>query len=62
VTDALNAEVDEFGLKRLRRVVQAHQTQSAADIIQAVNQAVAEFVGDTPQFDDFTLLVLKRQP
>ncbi len=62
VTDALNAEVDEFGLKRLRRVVQAHQSQSAAAIVQAVNQAVAEFVGDTPQFDDFTLLVLKRQP
>ncbi len=62
VTDALNDEVDEFGLKRLRRVVQAHQSQSAADIVQAVNRAVAEFVGDTPQFDDFTLLVLKRQP
>lgn len=62
VTDALNHEVDEFGLQRLCRVVEAHQTESAADVIHAINQAVAAFVGDTPQFDDFTLVVLKREP
>lgn len=62
VTDALNSEMDEFGLKRLRRAVEAHRTGSAADVIQAINQAVAEFVGDTPQFDDLTMVVLKRQP
>jgi serine phosphatase RsbU (regulator of sigma subunit) len=42
--------------------VQAHQTESAAGVIQAINQAVDEFVGDTPQFDDFTLVILKREP
>ncbi len=61
VTDALNDANEEFGLSRLCSVVQAHQTESAASVIQAINQAVDEFVGDTPQFDDFTLAVLKRE-
>ena len=61
VTDALNAELEEFGLPRLLSVVTAHRGESAADVIQAINQAVDEFVGDTPQFDDFTLVVLKRE-
>lgn len=61
VTDALNAELKEFGLNRLLGVVAAHRAESAADVIRAVNQAVDEFVGDTPQFDDFTLVVLKRE-
>jgi sigma-B regulation protein RsbU (phosphoserine phosphatase) len=61
VTDALNAEVKEFGLERLRTVVEAHLEESAADVVRAINQAVEEFVGDTPQFDDLTLVVLKRQ-
>ena len=61
VTDALNDQVQEFGLNRLCSVVKAHQTESAADVVRAVNQAVAEFVGDTPQFDDFTMVVLKRE-
>jgi len=61
VTDALNAEVEEFGLSRLLSVVAAHRGESAADVIRAINQAVDEFVGDTPQFDDLTLVVLKRE-
>jgi sigma-B regulation protein RsbU (phosphoserine phosphatase) len=62
VTDALNSEVEEFGLERLCAVVAAHQSESASDIIQAINHAVLEFTGDTPQFDDFTLVALKRDP
>jgi sigma-B regulation protein RsbU (phosphoserine phosphatase) len=61
VTDALNELNEEFGLQRLCDVVRAHQTEPAADIIQAINESVDEFVGDTPQFDDFTLVVLKRE-
>jgi serine phosphatase RsbU (regulator of sigma subunit) len=61
VTDALSTEMEEFGLTRLRRIVAAYCTQSAADIVRAINQAVAEFVGDMDQFDDLTLVVLKRQ-
>jgi sigma-B regulation protein RsbU (phosphoserine phosphatase) len=61
VTDALNHATEEFGLERLCRVVHAHQTESATDIMRAINRDVADFVGDTPQFDDYTFVVLKRQ-
>jgi serine phosphatase RsbU (regulator of sigma subunit) len=61
VTDALNDEVQEFGLERLRRVVEAHRTEPAAAVVRAIDQAVSDFVGHTPQFDDLTLVVLKRQ-
>ena len=61
VTDAINREVDEFGLERLVRVVQAHQSEPAAGVVRAIDGAVSEFVGDAPQFDDLTLVVLKRQ-
>jgi len=62
VTDALNEDMAEFGLERLCRAVEAHRDESAAGVVGAINQAVTEFVGDTPQFDDLTLVVLKRQP
>jgi sigma-B regulation protein RsbU (phosphoserine phosphatase) len=61
LTDALDGEMDEFGLKRLCSVVEKHHEASAAGVVEAINRAVAEFVGDTPQFDDLTLVVLKRQ-
>ena len=61
VTDALNSSTEEFGLERLCAVVKAHRADSADDIIQAINRKVDEFVGDTPQFDDLTLMILKRQ-
>jgi serine phosphatase RsbU (regulator of sigma subunit) len=61
VTDALNDEVQEFGLERLKSVVEAHRDQAAPAIVQAINRAVSDFVGQTPQFDDLTLVVLKQQ-
>lgn len=61
VTDAHNEAVKEFGLERLCAVVRAHRTAPAVGIVRAINQAVDDFVGDTPQFDDFTLVVLKRE-
>jgi sigma-B regulation protein RsbU (phosphoserine phosphatase) len=61
VTDALNEELDEFGLQRLQRVVQAHRGESAVEVVRAINRAVDQFIGTAPQFDDSTLVVLKRQ-
>jgi sigma-B regulation protein RsbU (phosphoserine phosphatase) len=61
VTDALDAKNHEFGLERLQQVLLAHRAASAAEIVAAINRAVADFVGERPQFDDLTLLVLKRE-
>jgi sigma-B regulation protein RsbU (phosphoserine phosphatase) len=61
VIDALDGQENEFGLKRLSKVIKTHHQDSAEQVVQAINRAVADFTGDQPQFDDFTLLVLKRQ-
>lgn len=61
VTDAANADGHFFGRERLAQVVSAHHQQSAQELAQSIDGAVAEFVGDAPQSDDFTLLVVRRE-
>jgi len=59
VTDAVNGQDEEFGEGRLADVVQQNAARPAEEIAAAINAAVAEFVGDTPAVDDYTLVVLK---
>jgi len=60
VTEAINEDYDEFGLSRLRLTADAVRNQSAVDIRAAITEAIHAHAGDTPQFDDITLVVLKR--
>ncbi len=57
VIEASNAQQEMFGRERLIRTVRACQGQSAQEIAAAVDQALIQFVGDAPQFDDLTLVV-----
>ena len=60
VTDALNAELESFGLDRLKELVRDHRHEPAQELAQTINGAVAAFVGDAVQFDDLTLVVARR--
>ena len=60
VTDALNESEEEFGLQRLINIACLHRHQTAEEIVEAIQDAVDEFAGQTPQFDDLTLVVIKR--
>lgn len=60
VTDAMNPQGDEFGEVRLAAVVHEHRTRSSAEIVQAVNRAIAEWAAGSPLPDDLTLLVARR--
>jgi sigma-B regulation protein RsbU (phosphoserine phosphatase) len=59
VTEAQNAAQEFFGKKRLRAVVAAHGAGSAADLHDAVQEAVTAFTGGAAQSDDITVLVLE---
>jgi len=48
-----------FGAERVRQVVRANASRSAADIQSAVIEAVQNFRGEAPQEDDVTLVVVK---
>ena len=58
VTEAVNGEAEEFGMDRLQGVFGATSYTNAQDANRAVFQAVSDFTGDTPQFDDITGLTL----
>lgn len=60
VPDAQNEAGDEFGEERLAVIVSAARHESAAAIVTRVLAAIDDFVGATPQFDDITLMVLRR--
>lgn len=60
ITETLNEDEDEFGLERLRMVVSEARQKNVQAIKESIMQAITDFAGDTPQFDDITLVVLKR--
>ena len=49
-----------FGTGRLLEVLQARLEHPAQDVHNAVLAEVHSFVGDAPQFDDITLMVVVR--
>lgn len=62
ITDAEDRKGVFFGQERLLEVVEANRGQSAQDMQAALLVEVHRFVGDAPQFDDLTLMVVVRSP
>ncbi len=60
ITEAEDEEADFFGEARLQAVSQANLGRSVEIIESKVITAVLDFVGDAPQFDDITLMILAR--
>ena len=60
VTEAMNGEGEQFGVSRMHEVFAANPPENSDQAAQAMFDAVKEFVGDTPQSDDITCLVLRR--
>ena len=60
ITEAQNAQQEFFDEDRLREVVRANLGRSARDIQAGVIAEVDAFVGDAPQSDDITLMVIVR--
>ncbi len=58
ITEAQNAQKDFVDEDRLREVIRANLGRSARDIQDSVMAQVAAFVGDAPQSDDITLMVV----
>ncbi len=60
VTDALNRDEEEFGASRLAETVQEYAEKTAQELTDEILRAVQEFSQGAPQFDDLTLMVVKR--
>jgi sigma-B regulation protein RsbU (phosphoserine phosphatase) len=61
VTEAMNEDFDEFGIGRLQQAALKNQQRPAKLIARSITKAIRNHAGDTPQFDDITLVVMKRE-
>jgi len=59
VTEAENAAGDRFGLEKLKESFKKYSRQPPAELIQAIKDEVYAFIGNHPQYDDITLVVLE---
>ncbi len=59
ITEAMNAKHEEWGLEPLARAMAAGRERSPAQISDIVRERVLRFVGQMPQYDDMTLMVIK---
>jgi sigma-B regulation protein RsbU (phosphoserine phosphatase) len=60
VTEAMNADGEEFGLERLREIFQNNLFGDSHELTQAILDAVSAFAGETAQSDDITCLALRH--
>ncbi len=62
VTEANKFEESFFGERRLREVLASTAGKSPQEMVDAVQSAVAEYIGNAPQSDDITALALRWNP
>jgi serine phosphatase RsbU (regulator of sigma subunit) len=58
IVEAMNEKQEIFGFDRLLEVVQSSQSMTAEALLKEVLSRVAEFVGEAPQHDDLTVIVV----
>jgi serine phosphatase RsbU (regulator of sigma subunit)/putative methionine-R-sulfoxide reductase with GAF domain/anti-sigma regulatory factor (Ser/Thr protein kinase) len=61
ITEAFSAAEELFGEERLYQVVQESKAESSQELLDEIDGAVSDFVGDFPVSDDITLIVLRRK-
>ena len=59
ITEAMNEQNQEWGLSQLIESIQTHQKDTASDLLDHIEADVLSFVGNTPQYDDMTMLAIQ---
>jgi serine phosphatase RsbU (regulator of sigma subunit) len=59
ISEAMNAHDDCFGEGRLGQLVETHANLRSDELRERVLREIAAFVGDAPQHDDMTMILLK---
>jgi sigma-B regulation protein RsbU (phosphoserine phosphatase) len=59
ITEAINMAGEQFGEKRLVETINRNADSPVKDLVGAVKDEVFIFASGQPQFDDFTLVILK---
>ena len=61
ISEAMNENEEEYGEERLKEFISNHLDESPDKIIENILSDVRMFVGKAPQWDDMTLLIIKRE-
>lgn len=59
ISEAMNSSDDCFGEARLGRIVEEHAHLPSDQLRERILREIAAFVGDAPQHDDMTLILLR---
>ncbi len=59
ITEAMNKKGDEWGVAQLLQATESRIDLSAANLLEAIQADVLKFSGNTPQYDDMTMLAIK---
>ena len=59
VTEAINVSNEEFGLESVQDLFREPPTPTAREAAEMILQAVKDFAGEAPQFDDLTCMTLR---
>lgn len=60
VVEAINSKGDEFGEPELIQLLNRRASSAPSELLRGLLQELDAFVGNTPQHDDMTCLLLKR--
>ncbi len=61
IVEAVNARNEEYDESRLLALVNRYSAVAPADLLRSLLAELDQFVGNTPQHDDMTCLLLKRE-
>ncbi len=61
VTEALDADGEEFGIERVTHSIVESAPQGATAILERLTADLKRFVGAAPQHDDITLIVIRKK-
>ena len=62
VLDAQNHHLERFGSEQMLDVARASFGRSAQDVQEDLLTRLQRFMGDEPQFDDITVMTVRREP
>jgi serine phosphatase RsbU (regulator of sigma subunit) len=62
VVDAQNPDKERFGTEQMLVVAQANVGGSVHDLQENLLAQLQQYMGEEPQFDDITLMMIRRNP
>jgi sigma-B regulation protein RsbU (phosphoserine phosphatase) len=60
VLDAVDDQWEAFEMDRFQAVLDQNVSASPKELLEAIEEAVCEFIGDVLPYDDITVLIIKR--